>query len=271
MDYVQKAIEKAREERQGNVGGEQSAAKPAAAKPAPGDAQAGPQDALTINYTHTRKVELSDSVLVNNRIVAAFENDERAEPYRQLRTQILQKFRDNNWRTLAITSAHQDAGKTLTAINLAVALSKEVNQTVLLADMDFKGPNILEGIGIQASHGFVEYLKGEVELQEILVNPGLDRLSILPALPVEGNTSEILSSPAMKAALEDIVGRYSDRIIVFDLPPLLRDDDALVFTPYVDSTLLVIEEGVTTPAEVERCVSLLEGTELIGTVLNKAL
>ncbi|MCP3670949.1 MAG: CpsD/CapB family tyrosine-protein kinase, partial [Gammaproteobacteria bacterium] len=73
-----------------------------------------------------------------------------------------------------------------------------------------------------------------------------------------------------KALMDDLTNRYESRLIIFDLPALLVNDDALAFTPDVDSTLLVVEDGATTPQEIDRCLQLLEGTNLIGTVLNKA-
>jgi capsular exopolysaccharide synthesis family protein len=223
-----------------------------------------------IDYTHTRRVELNRKVLMDNRVVAAFEADPRAGAYRQLRTRILRDIRANNWRTLAITSAHTGEGKTLTAVNIAIALAQEVNQTVLLVDLDFKGPNVMDVLGIKVDAGLVECLKGEVELKDIMVNPGLDRLVVIPALPVKGHTSEILSSPTMRTVLEEIINQYDDRLIIFDLPPLLLDDDALVFTPYVDASLLIVESGGRTRArDVEHCLQLLQGTNVIGTVFNK--
>ena len=214
-------------------------------------------------------MELNPKTLMENRIVAAFDHDPRGGPYRQLRTQILKEFQKNGWRTLAITSAHQGAGKTLTAINIAIAIAKEVNQTVLLVDLDFKGPSLVEVLGLEAEAGFVEYLNGDAAMSDVMINPGLNRLTLLPALPVSGPTSEILSSPKMKATLKELVERYPERLIIFDLPPLLRDDDAQVFTSYVDATLLVVEQGVTLPYEVERCCQLLHGTSIIGTIFNK--
>jgi protein-tyrosine kinase len=268
MEYVKTAIEKARQERQEQAALAQvqvAGTEAIADKPVMPDT-----NAASIDYTLTRTANLNNKVLLDNRVVAAFDGDERAEPYRQLRTQILGKLRENNWRTLGIISAHKGAGKTLTALNLAIALAKEVNQTVLLADMDFKGPNILNMLGLDAQAGLVEHLNGTASMQDILVNPGLDRLTILPALPVDGITSEILSSPAMKSVLDEIVNRYADRFIIFDLPPVLGDDDALAFMPYVDTALIVVENGVTTPQDMERCVHLLEGTNILGTVFNKA-
>jgi capsular exopolysaccharide synthesis family protein len=230
----------------------------------------GIKQSLNIDYSHTRRVELNRKVLMDNRVIAAFENDQRAEAYRLLRTRILRDFRRNNWHTLAITSAYNSEGKTLTAVNIAIALAQEVNQTILLVDLDFKGPNVMDVLGIPVEAGLVEFLRGEATMQDIMVNPGLDRLVIVPSLPVLGYTSEILSSPQMKATLDEMINRYPNRLIIFDLPPLLRDDDALVFTPYVDASLLVVESGGNTRAhDVERCLQLLQGTNVIGTVLNK--
>lgn len=267
MEYVKTAIEKARQDREKSLAEEGESIEAAAELAEP---KLSDDDAISIDYSQSRSVKLNNKILLDNRVVAAFDSDERGEPYRHLRTLVLKAMRDNNWRTLAITSAQQDAGKTLTAVNLAIAVAKEVNQTVLLVDMDFKDPSVSDTLGLGAERGVVEHLKGEVSLQDIMVNPGLDRLTVLPSLPVSGVTSELVSSPRMKSMLNDIVSRYADRLIIFDLPPLLRDDDALVFTPYVDTTLLVVESGSTTPDELERCVQLLQGTNILGTILNKA-
>ena len=266
MEYVKDAIEKARMERE--VSGEVVQDSPELTQPEQRQSN-DTAKAIHVEYTQTRQVQVSNRVLLDNRVVAAFENDSRAEPYRQLRTLLLKTLRKNKWRTLAITSAHGNAGKTLTAVNLAIALAKDLNQTILLADMDLKGPNILDALGIIPTAGLVQHLQEGTAIEDILINPGFDRLTVLPTLPVAGDTSEILSSPAMKEALEELVERYSDRLIIFDLPPLLGDDDALVFAPYVDATLFVVESGVTTPDDLKRCYRLLEGTPIIGTILNK--
>ena len=266
MDYIQKAIDKARDERQRNIdGATESKSSQSEQEVAPID-----DDVLSINYTKTKQVELSDKVLSKNRVIAGFDHDKRSEPYRQLRTQVLQKLRANSWKTLAVTSPNDGAGKSVTAVNLAIALSKEVNQTVLLIDLDFRNPTVHKLLGIEPSGGLIDHLKGEKDLSELMLNPNMERLVLLPGKQDKSYTSEILSTPKMYALLKDVTTRYESRIIIFDIPSLLVNDDALIFTPYVDAALLVIEEGVTTPDQLEESMKILEGTNFLGAVLNKS-
>ena len=267
MDYIQQAIDKAREERDGNGGQEKKTSSHDNITGSPLNIGEG---VPSINYTKTRQLELSDDVLRNNRIIAGFKHDPRAEVYRQLRTQVLQKLRANNWKTLAITSPNDSAGKTITAVNLAIALSKEVNQTVLLVDADLRNPSVHEVLGTGVEAGLIDHLLGEKEISDLLLNPGLERLVVLPSRSDREYSSEIFSTPKMQALLKDLTSRYESRIIIFDIPSLLVNDDALIFIPFVDSALLVIEDGVTSADEIEQCQQILENTNLLGSVLNKA-
>lgn len=286
MERIQEAIEKARRERQGNIGGaEQKSVSSVEAElmregldiaednPRSASEINAPNDqgsAIRIKYSQTRTVDLNEAELKDRRIVAGFAHDKRSEPYRQLRGQVLNKFRENNWQTLAITSPNGGGGRTLTAMNLAISLSLEVNQTVLLVDLDLRHPGLAECIGVEdVEHGIVDYVKGEQSLENILINPGFERLVLLPGTPQGAFTSEILSSPEMKAVKDELVARYPSRLIIFDLPAVLSHDDALVFAPGCDATLMVIEEGGTTKPDIERAYKLLKGCNIIGSVLNK--
>lgn len=259
MDFIQQAIDKAREQRQ--LHGVDS--RPDSS------ANIRPNRPQKIAYSQTRVVTLDAEHLRRERIIAVNDNDKRAEGYRQLRTQILRKLRENKWRTLAITSPNSGAGKTLTALNLAISLSLEVNQTVMLVELDLRSPSILKKLGIDAEYGLTDVVDGTVELSQALINPGFERLVILPNRTRAHQRSELLSSPQMGELLKDIVNRYESRLIIFDLPALLDDDDALVFAPYADATLLVVEDNVSKRGDVERSLQLLEGTHILGTVLNK--
>jgi capsular exopolysaccharide synthesis family protein len=262
MDFIQRAIDKARTERGDATPAPETSERPERKRPA---ASAG-----RIEYTQTRSQKPRNDVLAGNRVIAGLDHDRRAESYRQLRTQVLHKLRDNGWHTLAVTSPNAHAGKSLTALNLAISLSMEVNQTVLLVDLDLRNPSLLDKLGLDAQHGLIDYLEGRAELKDVLINPGFERLVILPNLPGTAHRSELLTSPQMHALLDDIVSRYESRIIIFDLPAVLDDDDALLFAPHADALLMVVEDGVSKRSEIERALQLLKGKPLLGTVLNKA-
>ncbi len=222
-----------------------------------------------IEYTQTRKIQVPQNILSENRVISGNPSDPRAAAFKILRTQVLHAMRNNNWASLAITGSQSGVGKSLVAANLAVSMSLEVNQTVLLVDLDLRHPSLHQYFNFTPEVGIVDYLKGDVQLRHVMVNPNFKRLLMLPGKDTTTGSSELLSSPKMIDLTKELVSRYSNRIIVFDLPPLLSLDDAMVFLPNVDSTLLVVENARNTESDVTKSLQLLAGTNLIGTVLNK--
>jgi len=215
---------------------------------------------VTVDNIHLRE----------KRVIAASNQDDRVGPYRQLRTQLLKTMQDNRWQTLAITSAHVSAGKTLTATNLAISMSKDINTTVLLVDLDLETPTMHQVLNLKPEKGLVDYLEGRAELGEILFNPGLKRLAVLAGRSAGKNASELLNSPRMQHLIRDLCHQDASNITIFDLPPLLRNDDAVMFAPFADATLVVVEDGVTTEDQLRETMRLLEKANVIGTILNKA-
>lgn len=223
-----------------------------------------------IRYSRTRTVKVSRETLREQRIVSAFESGAYKDSCKILCTQILQRLREQNWNALAVTSPGAREGKSLTAINLAISLALEVDQTVLLVDADLRAPRIHRHFGLQADPGLSDYLISNTPVEDILVHPGIGRFVILPGGQPIPNSSEMLGSQKMMNLVKELKSRYPSRIVVFDLPPVLSSADALAFSPYVDAAVLVVEEGVTDRDEVQRAVEMLSSTRLLGTVLNKS-
>jgi capsular exopolysaccharide synthesis family protein len=261
MERIKQALEKARQEREIRQGAEPSA--PLDSSPR--------ADTRKIEYGQTRTISVDDAVLRENRIVFGMESGPFTDSYNLLRTQILQRFKENDWSVLAVTSPGSGAGKTLTAINLAISIAREVDYTVLLVDANLKHPWIMEQFGLPERQGLSDYLTDDAPIQELLVKPGrVEHLLLLPGGQRLEHSAEMLSSPKMEQLVADMKSRYHSRIIIFDLPPLLSSADALAFSPYVDAALLVVEEGVTQKEDLEHAVDLLSSTNIVGTVLNKA-
>jgi len=263
MERIKQALELARQERLKNGG----RVTGSIAKPAKNQQSVEEQD---IKYTRTRTIPMPIHELREKRIITEQQNS-ISDAYRVLRTQVLQRLKEKNWNTLAITSPGNGAGKSLTAINLAMSLAREVDNTVLLIDANLRSPKLDKYFDFHAEYGLSDYLLQDKPLGEMLVNPeGVSRFVVLPAGRAIANSSEMLSSPKMQRLVEEVKHRYPSRIVIFDLPPLLESSDTLAFIPNADATLVVIEEGQTQEIELKQAFELLKGNEVIGTVLNKS-
>ena len=223
-----------------------------------------------IDYTHTRTVQLDHDYLRDNFIIGGLEDKRIVDTYKLLRTRLLHRMQQNNWKTLGITSARENEGKTLTSINLTISIAMKLNYTVVLVDADLRNPSVHKSLGINSEYGLCDYLREDVPLEEIMIHPGINRLVILPgSVSVEG-ASELLASPKMSHLVKDLKSRYPSRLILFDLPPVLVGDDVVAFAPSLDAAMLVVEDGKSRSDELAMAMQLLEETELIGTVLNKS-
>jgi succinoglycan biosynthesis transport protein ExoP len=195
-------------------------------------------------------------------------NSPAAEAYRTLRTSIQFIGLDQPMRTLQITSANPQEGKTTTLSNLAVALARS-GSTVAIVCCDLRRPRVHEFFGLNNEVGFTSVLLGKVGLagamQEV---PDQARLSLLASGPLPPNPSELLSSKRTVEVLGSLQAEYD--IVLIDAPPVLPVTDALVLSGRVDATLLVAVAGATTRKEAARAVELLRQVDapLVGAVLN---
>lgn len=235
-----------------------------------GHSRPPPDDAKgRVTYSRTTTISVDAERLREQRIILNG-RDPVADAYKVLRTHVLQRMRANGWKTLAVTSPSEGNGKTLTAINLAISLAREVNQTILLVDLDLRRPSLGRYFVAGPVRGISDYLTEGADLADILLHPGIERLVLLPGNHSFAQSSEMLSSPRMVQLVDDLRSRYADRLIIFDMAPLLTGDDVLAFLPYVDAVMIVIEEGRTTSQEVAHACRLLGHKNIIGTVLNKS-
>jgi len=225
-----------------------------------------------ITYTQTRSVELYPGWLHQNRVLTAESQERAVQAYKVLRTQVSQRMRANGWRTLGITSPKRGEGKTITAINLSISLAMEASHTVLLVDANLRQPSVHTYFGLEIENGLREYLLGALPVEQVLIYPHIRRLVVLPGSGPVPSSSELLASPTMLALVQELKRRYPTRIVIFDLPPVLTGDDVLAFAPYLDSMLLVAEEGKTMRNDLARAAELVRGSNhnLIGTVLNRS-
>lgn len=257
MEQIEKALARAREMRAGTQAGFQLNGRAAPAG-----------NGFSPQYTETLVAQGDKRRMASERLMVEGVDHPAAEIYGLLRTQVLQRMKKHNMSTLAVTGPAKGSGVTTTAANLAIAMALDVNQTVLLVDLNLRSPAIHEKFGLQPRAGITDYLRGEASLKDCLVTPSVPRLVILPALTAKGDTAEMISSPRMTALAKELRGRYADRIIIYDTPPLLASSDTLGFLPNVDAVLLVARSRRTTKAQLDKSAHLLGNKAIVGTLLN---
>lgn len=215
-------------------------------------------------------ISLSPKTLETNRIVSWNKRDPRTPAFDILRTKVLKAMKDRGWSTLALTSPSQDCGKTTVAINLALSMAHQMPSDVVLVDFDLRQPQIAAYLGIEPEGDLSAFLEGYGPLTTHAVVAGGAQLRVLSNLGVRQNATELLAKPQVEQLFSDLRRERSDRIGIFDLPPLLVTDDALAVLPRVDCALMVLGERVTTKAELNEALSLLGGTNFLGVVLNQS-
>ncbi|GEO80126.1 P-loop NTPase [Pararhodospirillum oryzae] len=258
MDRLEKALEKARQARQ--EAHAVVATPPVSSSPVgEGAPRPGPAAGL---------VPVDAKVFERNRLFAQRQRDNVADIFRILRSKVLQIISKSNIRTFAVTSANYGDGKSTVALNLAISLAADVKQTVLVVDLDLRKPSIHEYLGITPNAGLADYFMRDVPVPQCLVRPEIERLVVLPVNGAIDNSSELLGTPRMAALALELKERYADRIVIYDMPPLLVQDDVIAFLPNVDGVLLVAREGKTTQEDLTQCLYDLQSTNLVGVVLN---
>lgn len=232
---------------------------------------------LEIAYSSTKVKKIDESILKKGKVISLFHDIEKIDEIKTLRTQVLNHLNKVGGNSILITSTNPYEGKTFTAINLGVSIAQELDRTVLLVDADLrKHPKYhkdfaVDFFGTDMNEGLSNYLLGQAELPELLVNPGIERLVLLPAGRPLPNSAELLGSPRMVVLMNDIKNRYSDdRIVIIDSSSILTCADPLILSRYVDGILFVVEHEKTTTTHLKKAMELLKDKTILGTVINKS-
>jgi non-specific protein-tyrosine kinase len=221
-------------------------------------------------YSDSQSVELDTQFMLENRCVCIIPDAPEIDSYKVLRTKIQHRTRVNGWNTVMITSPQPAEGKTLTSINLAITFAKTHNQTVLLVDADLRRQSIHQRLGIDSDLGLIDHLVDNRPLKELLVWPGIEKLTLISGGKTIDESAELLGSPKMKALVEEMKARYEDRMILFEVPPVLTGADAIAFSPLVDCIIMVVEAGRTTTRDIKKSIEAIPEEKFLGFVLNRS-
>jgi protein-tyrosine kinase len=172
---------------------------------------------------------------------------------------------------IMVTSCMPGEGKSFTSVNLAMSIAMELDHTVLLVDADVAKPSVPGMLGIEGGVGLMDVLlEDKLPLSQVMIRTNVEKLKMLTSGRKHPNATELLASAAMRDLLEEMSLRYSDRIIVFDSPPLLATTEARVLAGQMGQIVVVVEAGKTTQQSLREGLHHLENCEVVSLVLNKA-
>jgi protein-tyrosine kinase len=191
-----------------------------------------------------------------------------AENFKTLRGQILFPKDREAPHTILVTSAFPGEGKTFVASNLAVTLALSVDDYVLLIDADLRRASIHQMFGFSNARGLNEYLIGQKGLDELLVETGIEKLSVLPAGKRPRNPSELLSSKMMAQFLKETKEKYKNHFIIIDSPPSHITTEAKFLSKHVDAIILVVMAQKTQRKDVHKAIDDLGRDKVLGIVFN---
>ena len=179
--------------------------------------------------------------------------------------------RIKNRNLIMVTSALPAEGKTFTAVNLAMSVAMEFDNTVLLIDGDVAHPTLPSLLGVPSEPGLLDLLtRDDLDLADALVRTNVQKLSVLPAGSRQRRATELLASEQMVSLLRELSSRYSDRIIIFDSPPLLATTEARVLATHMGQIIMVVGADTTTHHELNQALATIESCEIVLMMLNKA-
>jgi capsular exopolysaccharide synthesis family protein len=190
-----------------------------------------------------------------------------AECCRSLRTNILFSAADRQVKTIVVSSANPQEGKTTSVIYLGTTMAQS-GQRVLLIDTDMRRPRLHASLGIPRQTGLSNLILGDIEYDEAIKSTSIPNLFVLPCGPLPPNPAELLMSQRFANVLSELSSRF-DRLIL-DSPPLQVVADAVVLSKQADGCILVARAGKTVRDDLKRSAHQLRKVSgnIFGVIVN---
>jgi len=212
---------------------------------------------------------LYEHAKINEWLVTLLNPDSfEAEQFKILRTNLLFPVSGNPPRTIMVTSAVPDEGKSFVSANLAISIAQGIDEHVLLMDCDIRRPCLHTRFGFNDVRGLSDYLANGASIPSVLLKTKLEKLTILPGGKPYNNPSELLISEKMSDLLKEIKIRYKDRYIIIDSPPPQLTAESRAIARQVDGIILVVKYGSTNRGIVSDLINIIGKEKILGVIIN---
>ena len=190
-----------------------------------------------------------------------------AEAFRSLRSSLIFMPNQSDLRTILVTSAIPNEGKSTIASNLAVTMAAS-GARILLVDADLRRGDIAQIFGLEGNAGLSSILRGEVPWKEAVVKTKYPTLSIITRGPVTNQSGELLLKPQMVKLLQEFKDSYD--LAIFNTAPILATDDTPSLAPNFDGALMVVRAQFTSARLTRNALDALyqRQVNVLGLILN---
>jgi len=205
---------------------------------------------------------------LGRRLTTVASNGTVMEQYRALRTRILHADNGSAVNVVLVTSPGRNEGRSLTVAGLGLTMAQEYQRRICIVDADLRNPQQHRLFDIPETPGLSDILAGRATLDDACVTLEAHHLTVLPAGTLPAHPAELLGTTTMRRTIDTLRSRF-DAVLV-DAPGATPLADVSILTPFVDSVLMVIRAGVTSKPSIHDAIAALDGSKLLGMVLNDA-
>jgi protein-tyrosine kinase len=224
-----------------------------------------------------RTVEISLATLRAAGLLAPEDEEPRmAQQYRRIKRPLIVNAtgrgatRLPNGHVIMVASAIAGEGKTFTAINLALSMSREKDVHVLLVDADVAKAHISRLFGVGEAPGLLDVLRdGRVGVESVILPTDVPNLSVLPAGTRSEETTELLASARMEELIRAIALQDERRLALVDSPPLLLTTESQAIAQVAGQVVLVVRAAKTPQHAVLAALNYLGEHSAVSLVLNQ--
>ena len=190
-----------------------------------------------------------------------------AEEFRTLRSRLYHIREKQPLQTVLVTSALPSEGKTFVTLNLARAIARQQQRSVLVVDADLRISRVHEGVGTSLAPGLSDYLKSEADVLDIVQRGPEDNFFIIPGGTPTTNPVELLGTGRLRA----LINRFTPVFdwIILDSPPAVFLSDASLLAKVCDGVLVVVQSGMTPFDTAQKACREFSENQLVGVVLNR--
>lgn len=233
----------------------------------PGASEAARQTGPVLRNVQLNATRISHPHLITNRTSFS----PICEEYKKMKARIMRMTKQEPFRNvLLVTSSVGGEGKSVTAANLALSLARDYDHSVLLIDADTRKPSLHRLLNVTPGPGLSDCVVNNMDIGPALRKVGNGNMRFLPSGKKSESPVELFSSQRMVKLLAEMKGRYRDRYIIIDTPPVLLFAETKMLSALADGIIFVVREGRAPLEHIMEALDLLKEERLLGIVYNDA-